>query len=119
MLNLNLNASEENIVVTLTEKNTSSDPIYHFVFKSVSTNNEVTKDFTPADDLSAFPNRFNEFAINTSSLFSGQTPGQWQYKVIETNTNTLLEQGKMILNGTPLSTIGYQPTVNYQGYGGN
>ncbi len=106
------------MVVTLTEKSTANNPVYHFEFTSVATSNLVTVDFTPADDLSSFPRRFNKFSINTSLLFEGQTPGQWQYKVTETTNNTLLEQGKMILNGTPLTTIGYEPQVNYQGYGG-
>jgi len=89
MLNLNLNSGDDKIVVTLTEKNTATNPNYHFEFKSVASNSVITIDFTPADDLSNFPKRFNKFSINTSELFNGQEPGQWQYLVTETTTNTV------------------------------
>lgn len=57
------------------------------------------------DEQSLYTDRFNEFVIDTSTIFDGKDLGQYQYQIYEqeSDSNTdvtglnLLECGKMIL----------------------
>lgn len=116
MIVLNLSSSSEKIIVTLTEKSTVENPTYLFTFTNVTTKSDVVT-FT-STDLSNYKNRFNEFEINTASVFANKNAGQWDYVVTEIETNTIVENGKMkLINATTIKQ-GYEPTTTIKGYAG-
>lgn len=113
-----------NVVVTLTEKVTITDPYFLFVFTHITTKTVVNIIKSSADDLSAFPDRYNEFVID-GSLFAHT--GQWLYQVYEqesnTNTDTTglseVENGKAdVVPSTSFSYKKYQPATAYKAYAG-
>lgn len=127
MLNLTKGNTSENIVVTLNEKKSLSEPYYLFVFENVATKEKVKFIKSSADDLSGSPARYNEYTINTSTLFDEYNDGEWNYKVYEqassTNTDeeglTDVERGKMTLNKATESTYTmYDEAVSYKAYNG-
>lgn len=73
----------EEMIVTLNEKRTLDAGYYLFVFENVTTKDRVTKIFNFTEDESAYQDRFNQFPIITSTLFSGQNTGHWRYWVYE------------------------------------
>lgn len=103
MIQLTKNLSQ-NIILTLTEKQTISSPNYLFQFVNRSTNEEVKFVLVNALDLSTFKDRFNKFLIVTDNYFS--KVGQYTYFVYQqtsaTNTDVegkvLLESGIMMLS---------------------
>lgn len=114
----------KNIIVTLTEKTTLVNPYYLFLFVHVTTKTEVAIIRNSGDDLSDYPLRFNEFAID-ETVFPHE--GQWLYYVYEqessTNTNATglleVENGKLnLLPANPFTYIKYQPTTGYHAYAG-
>jgi hypothetical protein len=94
------------IYLTLTEKETLTDPNYLFVFKNRSTNNEVKFVLLNAADVSLFKERYNKFSIKVDKYFPSKPKGQYSYSVYEqtsatkTDTEGLneLESGIMWLN---------------------
>lgn len=80
----------EEMIVTLNEKRTLDSGYYLFIFEHVTTRQQVTKIFNFTEDESDYPDRFNNFPIVTSTLFSGKPRGHWTYKVYEqaSSTNT-------------------------------
>lgn len=105
MINLTL-GSTDNVYLTLTEKATLASPNYLFRFVQRTTNREVRFVKTDADDLSAYPERYNQFAFDVDQLFCGEV-GEYHYFVYEQasasnieleNTGALLETGIMRLN---------------------
>ena len=118
-------AISENFIVTLSEKVTILSPFYLFVFKNTTTKAEVKFFKSNADELSSAITRYNEFNINTLTVF-GTASGQWQYEVYQAaNTSTqvttgmpLLENGKMVLQAAAITITGHNPTTTYKGYAG-
>jgi hypothetical protein len=94
------------IYITLTEKQTLTNPNYLFVFKNRSTNNEVKFVLLNAADVSQYKDRYNKFNIKTDKYFSSKPRGQYIYSVYEqtssSNQDTAglneLESGIMWLN---------------------
>ena len=120
------NAVSENFIVTLTEKVTIINPVFLFVFTNVTTKAQVKFFKLSDEDLSNSPVRYNEFTMATQNIFSGQSAGQWQYEIYQTDNTlsqvttglVLLENGKMLLQGTDLIIKGHAPQTTYKGYGG-
>lgn len=73
----------EEMIVTLNEKRTLPSGYYLFVFKNTTTKALVTKIFNFSEDESSYPDRYNQFPIIVSTLFSGQNTGHWTYYVYE------------------------------------
>ncbi len=117
MLHLTADSTEDSIIVTLNEKKTLSDPTYHFAFTQVVTKETVSFDIPSTEDISNYQDRYNEFLINTSVLFSGKQPGQWHYIITELGSGLEMENGKMKLAAaTNFAFSGYEPAATYKGY---
>lgn len=106
---LNIYTGNNTFIMTLTEKQTISAPNYVFVFTHRTTNDEYTFLKLNADDTSLYKERYNKFTINSNLLGK---PGQYEYKVYQTNTNTtditnkvLLESGIAIFHENDLTYI--------------
>jgi hypothetical protein len=103
----------EEMIVTLNEKRTLSAGYYLFVFENVTTRAQVTKIFNFSEDESSYTDRFNQFPIVTSTLFSGQQTGHWTYKVYEqasssnTDTTGLTEVENGILQLKPATDFSF------------
>ena len=124
MLLLQQGNISQKFVVTISEKQLLANPYFIFVFTHTTTKKQVTVAYNYSDDLSSYPGRFNEFEINTSTVFAGQATGQWQYEVYECTVNTfsdgltMLENGKMLLTEPSLSFTGRNPQTTFSGYAG-
>ena len=111
----------QNIILTLTEKQTLTSPNYLFVFENRSTNTEVKFVKLNAADISAYKDRYNEFSIVVNSYFNTSLNGQYTYTIYEqaspTNTDptglNLLETGIMELSGTTISFTEYETTSTF------
>lgn len=101
MLRLTLGQTDEEIVVTLTEKRTLDAGYYLFYFQHVTTRQTVTKIYNFLEDESDYPDRYNSFPMNTSTTFSGKPPGHWTYAVYEqaSSSNTDPEGLNELENG--------------------
>lgn len=106
MIHFTKNSSSE-IVLTLKEKQTLTNPNYLFWFKSRGTNQEVKFVVLNAGDTSTFKDRFNEFTIDVNDYFENSPEGDWEYRIYEqtstsnldpTLATSLLETGIMRLN---------------------
>ncbi len=80
------------IIVTATEKQTLASPYYLFRFISEGGMNiERTLLFTPAQDTSPYPDRYNQFSFIESIDLTFPTGGIWEYRIYEqtsaSNTN--------------------------------
>lgn len=127
MIELNISQSSEKIIVTLTELQTLNEPHYLFIFSHVTTKETVAVLYAPDDDESDYPSRYNQFDIDTATVFDGKPVGEWHYEAYEqesvTNVNpalatTLLESGKMLLKTTELEYETYNEPVTYKAYNG-
>jgi len=105
MVNL-ITGTITNIRLTLTERATIASASYLFRFVQRTTNQEIRFVKTSSDDLSAYPARYNEFALDVDQLFCGMI-GEYQYYIYEqaSTSNTeldltgaLIEQGLARLN---------------------
>jgi len=107
MLQLVQGQTNETMVVTLWESLTiTSDIYYQFEFQHSVTKQLVNVVYSAAFDLSTYPERYNEFAINTSVTFGNTPAGEWHYKVYQQEgvsgpRGILLEQGKLFIQQTP------------------
>jgi len=109
------------IYLTLTEKETLTNPNYLFVFKNRSTNTEVKFVLLNAADVSLFKDRYNKFSIKVDKYFSSKPRGQYIYSVYEqastsnqdTTGLTLLESGIMVLNDAENVFTEYQTNDKY------
>ena len=98
--------SNNKIVVTLREKQTLANPYFLFEFKSEVSMKVVT---TIMDDLSSFPERFNEFLLTetngtqiaTSGTIELTPEGMWTYRVFEQESDTNLDI-ELVDNKEPL-----------------
>lgn len=127
MILLKKGQSAEQIVVTLTEKRTLEDGNYLFVFTHVLTRSVVNKIYSFLSDASAFTDRFNQFEIDTDTVFSDQPIGQWNYDVYEqvsgVNTDVTglmkVETGIMQLKPeTAFSFAEYNESTSFKTYNG-
>lgn len=109
----------KSIIVTLNDSKTIAQPNYLFNFTSTFTNQVVSITFSYDEDLSNYPERFNEFEI-PETLFSNAPEGQYTYEVYQVGEpDILLENGKMeLLKETETIRNGYESTVTRSGYGG-
>jgi hypothetical protein len=111
----------QNIILTLTEKQTLTSPNYLFVFENRSTNTDVKFVKLNNTDISAYKERYNEFTIVVNSHFNTSLIGQYTYSVYEqassSNLNptglNLLETGIMELSGTTISFTEYETTSTF------
>lgn len=126
MLELHSGQSGEKIIVTLTELAMLNAPNYLFVFEHVLTKQVAA--FVVGADESDFTYRYNQFDIDTATLFADKPIGEWHYRAYEqisdSNTNPslsiqpALEFGKMILYGeTEFEFDMYNQPVTYKSYG--
>lgn len=97
----------QNIVLTLTEKQTLTAPNYLFRFINRTTRDEVVFILLNALDTSIFKDRYNQFSIKVDKYFDDNGVGEWLYYVYEqasayntdyTKATTLLEEGIMKLS---------------------
>jgi len=111
----------QNIILTLTEKQTLTNPNYLFIFENRSTNTDVVFIKLNNTDISAYKERYNEFSIVVNSYFNTSLNGQYTYSVYEqastSNLNptglNLLETGIMELSGTTISFTEYETTSTF------
>lgn len=127
MILLTADHTDDAIIVTLNEKRTLGAGYYLFVFTHILTKNVVNKIFGFLDDESAYPDRFNQFEIDTSTVFLDQPPGQWIYQVYEqassvnTNTTGLNEVERGIMQLDPAEAFefeNYNPSTSFKAYNG-
>ena len=127
MLELTKGTATENIIVTLTEKVTLSNPYYLFIFTHILQKLVVTKIISSTLDTSSYTDRYNKFALATVTVFADQPVGQWNYRVYEqasaVNTNpvnaTLIESGKLILYpATAFDMDEYNESQTFKAYNG-
>ncbi len=122
MLTLLQGDTTDNIVVTLKEKTTLTNPKYLFVFEHLTTKEQVK--FIAGSDLSAYPDRYNEFAVTISQFI---TLGQYIYKVYEQLSSSnldpmglnLVENGRAeFKDATPFAFTKYTPVTQFVTYAG-
>jgi hypothetical protein len=101
-----------NIVLTLSEVSTLTNPYYLFVFQ-----NEMNPESTPilfsTADISAYPERFNQFELD-EPVDVELMKGQYSYSVyeslipptsIEDTTGEVIEEGRMVVSGAIVNSI--------------
>jgi hypothetical protein len=101
-----------NIVLTLSEVSTLTNPYYLFVFQ-----NEMNPESTPilftTPDISTYPERFNQFLLD-EPVDVELVKGQYSYSVyeslvppvtIEDTTNQIIEEGRMVVSGAIVNSI--------------
>jgi len=128
VIELTKGQTSEKIIVTLNELKTLNEPYYLFVFTHVTTKEVVNIIYAEGADESSYPERSNQFDINTQSVFGTKPVGQWNYTVYEqesdTNTDTenatgIVEYGKMILKpSTDFAYEEYNTTTTFKTYNG-
>lgn len=114
------------MVVTLNERKTLTNPYYLFVFQNIQTRVDYPVVINSTSDLSAYPDRFNEFQINVVTVFGTVNTGDYNYSAYEqaSNSNTdptglnLLENGKMKMRTTETAVDAYETTTTYKAYKG-
>lgn len=127
MILLTLGQTAEKITVTLNEKRTIDTGYYLFVFTHILTRDVINVIYSFLDDDSNFQDRYNEFDINTNTVFLNKPVGIWLYNVYEqassSNTDpdglTEVEQGIMTLKpGSAFSFTSYNEPSSYKAYAG-
>ena len=101
-----------NIVLTLTEVSTLTNPYYLFVFQ-----NEMNPESAPilftSLDISTYPERFNQFLLD-EPVDVELSKGQYSYSVyeslippitIEDTTGEVIEEGRMVVSGAIVNSI--------------
>lgn len=127
MLSLTAGQTAETIIVTLNEKRTLSSGYYLFYFESNPKGFTATKIYNFSEDLSSYTDRYNQFTINTNTVFASKPVGEYSYKVYEqsssSNTDptglTEVERGILKLNpATEFSYEQYEEATSYKRYAG-
>jgi len=127
MLQLTKGQTQEQIIVTLNELVTLTTPYFLFVFTQVTTRQVVTLIKSSDDDASDYPERYNQFEINTQALFGSMQAGEWIYRVYEqesdTNTDPAglneVENGKLRLYpAANFNYTQYNTPTTYKAYNG-
>jgi len=103
-------------IVTLNESKTIAEPNYVFKFRHITLKEEVTVTYNFNNDLSDYPSRYNKFNM-LAATFQNATAGQYTYEVVEEQTDTILEVGKMLLQPSTITTKnGYNTQAQRAGY---
>ena len=113
--------------MTLGEMKSLEGPAYLFVFENRGTNEMVSWVEQASGDVSAYPDRYNKFAIDVDAKFPGATLGTWLYRVYEqeslVNTDPdlatgLLEAGLAVLSPATRTAAGKYTGANntYKAY---
>jgi hypothetical protein len=130
LLNMKLTLGQvaEELIVTLTEKQTLTVGYYLFIWTHYTTKQVVTKIYNFTEDTSDYQNRFNNLPLNTNTVFASKPIGQWIYKVYEQSSDTNvdpdltlteLETGIMTLHpATEFSFTEYTETTTFKSYNG-
>lgn len=102
-------------VLTLSEVTTVTTPHYLFVFTNEMNTTSTPQLFTSAD-TSAYPDRYNMFALNEPTDIS-LLKGQYTYEVYESSTpfvlplsinqttGVVIEEGRMVVSGPAGTSI--------------
>lgn len=107
MIYLTKMQTSDEIIVTLTEKQTLAAPNYLFIFINRTDNTEAKFIKLNNQDISTHKERYNKFVIDTKHEFDNKLAGEWTYYIYETtHTNnlnpaqatSLLETGILRLN---------------------
>lgn len=107
---------EKSFIVTLNESKTIAEPTYVFNFRHITLKTVISKTYTSDEDVSDYPNRFNEFLM-PEDFFNEAREGQYTYEVIEQETDTILEVGKMLLQPATLTNKnGYSTQAQRAGF---
>ena len=101
-----------NIVLTLSEVSTLTNPYYLFVFQ-----NEMNPESEPilytSSDVSAYPERYNQFLLD-EPVDVELIKGQYSYSVYESvippvaiidTTGIVIEEGRMVVSGSIINSI--------------
>lgn len=122
-----INKGESNdIVVTVTEKTTISNPYYLFVFESRQAPNNIVKCI--ASNRSTVTVRYDEFTIDekeSPNSLAGEIEfpitGEWSYSIYQTANLSLIvpseinivERGicKVVGDASTINTYQYEPTI--------
>lgn len=128
MLNFGGANTTQNFVVTLTERVSINNPYFLFVFEHVTTKQVFKFVLNSANDLSAYPDRFNQFQINVPTLMPSAPEGDYRYSVYEQSsssntdvalTGALLEVGQMKMDVLPDRTYTkYNQSQSFKVYNG-
>jgi hypothetical protein len=128
MLQFKISDTDVDIIVTLNEKVTLTEPHFLFVFTHLTTKDTVAFVKSSSDDLSEYPDRFNKFNIDAADLFGGDQPGEWHYRVYQqesstnltvANAGSLIETGKLILEReTEFEFTKYEEASSFKTYNG-
>lgn len=128
MLQFRQDDTTAELILTLTEKVSLTDPYYLFVFTHVLTKSKVAFVKASGDDESGFINRYNQFTINPSDVFEDEPAGEWHYRIYEQDdadntdesaTGAELECGKLMLLPTDEFEFNkYNTTTSYKAYNG-
>lgn len=103
-------------IVTLNESKTIAEPTYVFNFRHITLKITLTKEYSFNEDVSDYPSRCNEF-IMPEDFFDEAREGQYTYEVIEKETDTILEVGKMLLQPATLTNKnGYSKQAQRAGF---
>ena len=101
-----------NIVLTLSEVSTLTNPYYLFVFQNEMNPESDPILFTTAD-ISAYPERFNQFELD-EPVDVELIKGQYSYFVYESlippvtikdTTGDVIEEGRMVVSGAIVNSI--------------
>lgn len=113
----------ENVILTLTERQTLIAPNYLFRFVHRATNREVAFVKLWAANVSPHKLRYDQFEIVVNTHFANSESGQWDYFIYEqvSSTNTdpslahnLLEVGIMQLaDATDFSYTAHNPSNQF------
>ena len=128
MLQFKQDDTEAELILTLTELVTITEPFYLFVFTHVANKDKVLFALFYDEDQSEYPTRYNQFTINPSTVFAGKQSGEWHYRVYQQETDStiepdstdnLLEYGKLYLDrSTEFEYSQYESTTSYKAYNG-
>lgn len=127
MIPLTLGQSSEFITVTLNEKRTIEAGYYLMVFTHYTTKQVVNKIYAFAEDESDYQDRFNQFPIDTDTVFDGCPVGMWTYRIYEQASSsnidvtglTEVEVGIMQLKpAVPFAFEEYSGPTSFKVYGG-
>lgn len=101
-----------NIVLTLSEVSSLTNPFYLFVFQ-----NEMNPESDPilfsTPDISTYPERFNQFLLD-EPVDVELMKGQYTYSVYESliapttiqhTTGIVIEEGRMVVSGAVVNSI--------------
>jgi hypothetical protein len=120
-----IKGQDKNVIVTLTDITTISNPFYVFVFTHETTKEIVKFCLNSTADLSNFQYRYNEFLFS-NTLFNNASIGKYVYSIYESSISTTnidglrqIETGKMDFNNAAGFTFPqYNAATNYTQYAG-